>query len=1098
MSVRKTSMVNSPPGRKKVRRGVACLLAFGLLFPSGAAIAAPEEVTVNDDAVVTETVDPTPVEAVAEAEPVAESGRDVVRENVPADEAPVNETLIEPAADTPADSNQAVVAATADSDALASGDDEIVMFGTDDLELCVAEHLGRTSESGDFSGGPITVGDMKSLSSLSCSNPHGLDATPVKYAINLTSLGLYGAKTPDLSLFTGMTKLEHLSLGCAYGKSRICNIVRDLSPLAGMKSLKSLNLGSNDIVDVSPLAGLTNLTSLDLGDNDVADVSPLAGLTNLTSLNLRGNDVDDVSPLASLTSLTTLNLSGNHIINASPLAALVNLTSLAFSDQTVRVENVTSGVSFALPKVRSIDGNSVPLTIDSGKGKVADETVTWNLPYGGNTRLAWSTNVKLPNITKDVTFSGVMRQRVLRSIPIGPGDDEIVKFEDPALEKCVRAEAWSSSKNVTIADMASLYELECRFKEITDIAPLQHATNLTKLFLDGNEITDISALAGLTSLETLDLGCFFDPGYMGSNHCNSVHDVSPLAGLTKLTYLDLEANGISDVSGLAPLTNLTHLDLSSEFMVYQTNSVRDLSPLAGLTKLTYLDLDYNNIVDVSPLAGLTNLTYLDLVSNLIIDPSPLAALTKLTYLGLDWNGIVDALPLAKLTNLESLRISGQSARFDDATSGVPFSMAKLRSIDGTPIPATIVSGKGGIANDAVTWNMPVGGEGRLEWSTTINLPKTTAVFDGSAYQKVLPEPGPIDSATPTISGTAQVGKKLTADPGKWTTGTAFKYQWLADGKAIKGATKSTYSLKAGELGKAITVTVTGSKTGYTTVSKTSAKTPAVAKGTLTAATPTITGTVKVGSTLTAVPGKWTSGTAFTYQWYAAGKAIKNATKSTFVLTEAQLGDTISVKVTGTKTGYTTASKTSAKTAVVAKGTLTTVTPTISGTVKVGSTLTANPGKWTSGTTFTYQWYASGKAIKGATKATFVLTATQLGDPISVKVTGSKTGYTTASKTSAKTGAVAKGTLTTATPTISGKAKVGEKLTAKPGKWTTGTTFKYQWLADGKAIKGATKSSYTLKAADAGKKISVKVTGTKSGYTTLSKTSKATAKVTPKA
>jgi hypothetical protein len=57
--------------------------------------------------------------------------------------------------------------------------------------------------------------------------------------------------------------------------------------------------------------------------------------------------------------------------------------------------------------------------------------------------------------------------------------------------------------------------------------------------------------------------------------------------------------------------------------------------------------------------------------------------------------------------------------------------------------------------------------------------------------------------------------------------------------------------------------------------------------------------------------------------------------------------------------------------------------------------------------------------------------------------------------------------------------------------------------DGKTIKGATKSSYKLVKADAGKKISVKVTGTKTGYTTVSKTSskvtvakvKATVKVT---
>jgi len=42
------------------------------------------------------------------------------------------------------------------------------------------------------------------------------------------------------------------------------------------------------VSDVSALAGLTNLSSLDLVDTQVSDVSVLAGLTNLSSLDLQG------------------------------------------------------------------------------------------------------------------------------------------------------------------------------------------------------------------------------------------------------------------------------------------------------------------------------------------------------------------------------------------------------------------------------------------------------------------------------------------------------------------------------------------------------------------------------------------------------------------------------------------------------------------------------------------------------------------------------------------------------------------------------------------------------------------------------------------
>ncbi|BDV29860.1 hypothetical protein Microterr_05200 [Microbacterium terricola] len=176
---------------------------------------------------------------------------------------------------------------------------------------------------------------------------------------------------------------------------------------------------------------------------------------------------------------------------------------------------------------------------------------------------------------------------------------------------------------------------------------------------------------------------------------------------------------------------------------------------------------------------------------------------------------------------------------------------------------------------------------------------------------VAPPPA-LTSKTPTISGTPVVGATLTAKPGAWTPGTAFTYQWYANGTAITAAKASTLKLAAAQKGKQITVKVTGKKSGFTSVAKTSAKTLKVAV----VATPTISGTAKVGKTLTAKPGTWTAKTTFTYQWYASGKAISKATKSTFKLTSAQKGKTITVKVTGKLSGYPTVSKTSKATAKV--------------------------------------------------------------------------------------------------------------------------------------------------------------------------------------
>lgn len=78
-------------------------------------------------------------------------------------------------------------------------------------------------------------------------------------------------------------------------------------------------------------------------------------------------------------------------------------------------------------------------------------------------------------------------------------------------------------------------------------------------------------------------------------------------------------------------------------------------------------------------------------------------------------------------------------------------------------------------------------------------------------------------------------------------------------------------------------------------------------------------------------------------------------------------------------------------------------PAITGTAKIGATLTAVPGTWAlAPVTVSYQWYHSGTAIFGATAATYTVLSGDLGRTITVKVTGSRAGYTSSSRTSVGT------------------------------------------------------------------------------------------------
>ena len=55
------------------------------------------------------------------------------------------------------------------------------------------------------------------------------------------------------------------------------------------------------------------------------------------------------------------------------------------------------------------------------------------------------------------------------------------------------------------------------------------------------------------------------------------------------------------------------------------------------------------------------------------------------------------------------------------------------------------------------------------------------------------------------------------------------------------------------------------------------------------------------------------------------------------------------------------------------------------------------------------------------------------------------------------------------------------LTAVPGAWTSGATLRYQWFRSGKAITGATARTYKVTKADAGRRVAVRVTGSKPGF-----------------
>ena len=223
---------------------------------------------------------------------------------------------------------------------------------------------------------------------------------------------------------------------------------------------------------------------------------------------------------------------------------------------------------------------------------------------------------------------------------------------------------------------------------------------------------------------------------------------------------------------------------------------------------------------------------------------------------------------------------------------------------------------------------------RRRWPAAIGIAVAAlaigAVFGVPLDGQAASEAAPVNSATPTISGTPQEGSTLTAANGTWSgSPTGYAYAWSRCNQngdtcsAISGATAQTYALVQADVAGTIRVAVTATNADGN-AQATSAPTAVVSSAAAPTVTtpPAVTRSTALGSTLTAGPGTWSGNpTGYTYAWSrcdangASCAAIGGATAQTYVLSQADVGTTLRVTVTATNSAGSTTS-TSVPTAVV--------------------------------------------------------------------------------------------------------------------------------------------------------------------------------------
>jgi hypothetical protein len=194
---------------------------------------------------------------------------------------------------------------------------------------------------------------------------------------------------------------------------------------------------------------------------------------------------------------------------------------------------------------------------------------------------------------------------------------------------------------------------------------------------------------------------------------------------------------------------------------------------------------------------------------------------------------------AKPANTVLPAISGQTLTTSDGTwtetpTSFTYQWLRCPALGGKPDGSNCDQIGAATTNSYSPGSADVGKTLRTQVTASNTDGQTTATSNATAV--VASQPGPPNTALPTISGTTTVGSTLTANPGTWTgSGITFAYQWQrcdatgANCTSIANATNTTYLLASEDAGHTFRVAVTATDaTGSHTVN--SAQTTTVTTG----------------------------------------------------------------------------------------------------------------------------------------------------------------------------------------------------------------------------------------------------------------------------
>lgn len=147
---------------------------------------------------------------------------------------------------------------------------------------------------------------------------------------------------------------------------------------------------------------------------------------------------------------------------------------------------------------------------------------------------------------------------------------------------------------------------------------------------------------------------------------------------------------------------------------------------------------------------------------------------------------------------------------------------------------------------------------RKRWLAAVGMAAAAtaigAVFGSPHVGFAAAQAAPTNTATPTISGLAQEGSKLTASQGSWSntdSSTKYAYAWSRcdtsgdSCAAIAGATAQDYAVQAADVGHTLRITVTATNSDNTSGQATSVPTAVATSAPAATGCPAGTGTIQI-------------------------------------------------------------------------------------------------------------------------------------------------------------------------------------------------------------------------------------------------------------